>query len=600
MGLFKSKGKHAQKAYTLSEVVEPEKAEEAAEAEAAADAAEEAVEDAAEAQPDTAEAADEENAAEHDTEAKDEGVAKTADETAADETEDGEAGEEAAEEPFDPTNLDNFKDPETGAYVPVTSEGVVLQKKTPVGKVVGITCGTIIGVLLVAYIAGAVVFMGRFLPNTTVAGQDISMMPNEEVAQLLDDMVDNYSLDITGTEFNYHADAKDVGLSVDSQGVVDAMHADLNPWTWPALLAQDSHDETDVLTVSYDTKKYDYKVVRAVSEFNKEAVAPTDATIAYNEELKKFTIVEEVPGTQYDSHAVLADMNKAVASLEPKVKLTSDDLIQPNVFRDDERLVTSAEMATGLVSAHVTLTMAGMEVAKIDGSNLSQFIRMDENMGVTLDDAALDEWITNLSNSFDTVGSERTYTRPDGKEITISGGAYGWITDASGLKDQVVEAVKSGQTVTVDIPCEQEAKAYNGPGKPDWGNRYIDVDLSEQYVRFYGDDGSIIWESACISGSPDGEHNTWPGVWYITNKESPSKLIGYLPSGQKEYETTVSYWMAFEGNGIGLHDATWQPAFGGSMYAEGYGSHGCVNLPYDAAASLYDIAEWGEVVIAHY
>ena len=89
-------------------------------------------------------------------------------------------------------------------------------------------------------------------------------------------------------------------------------------------------------------------------------------------------------------------------------------------------------------------------------------------------------------------------------------------------------------------------------------------------------------------------------MWYITNKQAPSKLIGYLPSGEKEYETTVAYWMAFEGNGIGLHDATWQPSFGGSMYASGYGSHGCVNLPYDAAESLYSITEVGDCVIAHY
>lgn len=582
MSLFKSKGKHAQKTSDEPQYIEIEETE-------------------------SAEAAD--NFAAEDEQASKPLIEELPvvedepDEPEADsDIQDFESPEDSAEvaKTFDSHDLSNYKDPETGAYIPVTSEGVVLQKKkNRVGKVVGITFGAIIGALLIIYIAGAVVFMGRFFPNTSIAGHDISMMPNDEVAQVLQKAVDDYSLDIVGNGYNYHADSKDLGMSVDTESVIAAMHADLNPWTWPALVFQSNHDETDMLTVSSDQRKYDYKIVRSISEYNKEATPPVDATISYDEKLKKFTIVNEVPGTQYDSHVILADMNKTIKSLEPRIKLTSEHLIQPNVFSTDERLINSAELATGLVSAHVTLTMAGQEVSVIDGSNLSSFIRMDDNLGVTLDEEALDQWVTDLSNGFDTVGTERTYTRPDGKKITISGGAYGWSTDSSALKDEVVEAVKTGGTATIDIPCDQTAAVYNGPGKPDWGNRYIDVDLSEQYVRFYDGD-SVIWESACISGSPDGEHNTWPGVWYITNKESPSKLIGYLPSGQKEYETTVAYWMAFEGNGIGLHDATWQPSFGGSMYANGYGSHGCVNLPYDAAASLYEIANWGEVVIAHY
>ena len=38
--------------------------------------------------------------------------------------------------------------------------------------------------------------------------------------------------------------------------------------------------------------------------------------------------------------------------------------------------------------------------------------------------------------------------------------------------------------------------------------------------------------------------------------------------------------------GIGFHDATWRSAFGGNIY-EYSGSHGCVNLPPNAAKSLY-------------
>ena len=52
-------------------------------------------------------------------------------------------------------------------------------------------------------------------------------------------------------------------------------------------------------------------------------------------------------------------------------------------------------------------------------------------------------------------------------------------------------------------------------------------------------------------------------------------LKGTNLDGSK-YESTVQYWMPFVGNVIGMHDADWQPYFGGTRYQDGGGSHGCV------------------------
>ena len=40
-------------------------------------------------------------------------------------------------------------------------------------------------------------------------------------------------------------------------------------------------------------------------------------------------------------------------------------------------------------------------------------------------------------------------------------------------------------------------------------------------------------------------------------------------------------------DGQGLHDAPWRGSFGGSIYLTN-GSHGCVNLPADAARQIYE------------
>lgn len=64
-----------------------------------------------------------------------------------------------------------------------------------------------------------------------------------------------------------------------------------------------------------------------------------------------------------------------------------------------------------------------------------------------------------------------------------------------------------------------------------------------------------------------------------------------------EYETPVKYWMPFNG-GVGFHDASWQPTFGGSRYLTN-GSHGCVNMPPEMAGKLFDLISAGTPVVVH-
>ena len=62
-------------------------------------------------------------------------------------------------------------------------------------------------------------------------------------------------------------------------------------------------------------------------------------------------------------------------------------------------------------------------------------------------------------------------------------------------------------------------------------------------------------------------------------------MEGYNRDGSK-YSSFVDYWMRFY-EGVGFHDATWRSQFGGNIYLTN-GSHGCVNMPKDAAIILYE------------
>ncbi len=466
------------------------------------------------------------------------------------------------------------------------------------GKVVAIVIGVFVAILAIIYVAGAIFFMGRFFPNTFTGDTDLSMRPVSEVQQQLDQAISDYELTVTGQGFRLELNAEETGISADTAAVVESMHADANPWAWPLELFG-THDETDKLAASYNESGLEETVRTAVDEFNADKSAAVDATIAFDESLGAFAVVPEQPGTALDGDAVVKAVDEAVVSLERSVKLTSEDLQQPTVLSTEPRLKEAADKANSMITADLTLTMAGDVAAEVNASQISQWIVLDENLDASLSQEALTAWVDELTAACNTVGTERTYTRADGKVITVAGGVYGWEVDRDALLAQVQEGVAAGTVASQEIPCLSSGTAYNGVGGRDWGNRYCDIDLAEQHVYFYDESGALIWESDCVSGTPDEENSTSVGVFWLNAKESPSLLIGYK-DGKKWYESPVEYWMPFDGNVIGLHDADWQPAFGGNLYAEGYGSHGCVNLPVDKAGELYNIIQPGDCVVSHW
>ena len=112
---------------------------------------------------------------------------------------------------------------------------------------------------------------------------------------------------------------------------------------------------------------------------------------------------------------------------------------------------------------------------------------------------------------------------------------------------------------------------------------YVEIDTTRQNVWMYVN-GDCIVDTPCVTGNYPNRH-TPSGIFFLTYKAENTYLKGTNDDGSK-YSSHVNYWLPFNG-GIGLHDATWRKKFGGTIY-KGNGSHGCVNLPLSAAATIYE------------
>lgn len=122
-------------------------------------------------------------------------------------------------------------------------------------------------------------------------------------------------------------------------------------------------------------------------------------------------------------------------------------------------------------------------------------------------------------------------------------------------------------------------------------NTYVDVDLTNQRVTYFKDKKSVFYVP-CVTGNPNKGNGTPVGIYKIKAHTNGKRLKG------KTWDVWVNKWMRFTDTAIGLHDASWRRSFGGNIYKSN-GSHGCVNLPADAASYLFDEVNVGTYVIVH-
>ena len=171
-------------------------------------------------------------------------------------------------------------------------------------------------------------------------------------------------------------------------------------------------------------------------------------------------------------------------------------------------------------------------------------------------------------------------------------GSYGWKIDQTAEADELTKLMEEEPHMERTPIFAQEADSWeNG----DMGDTYVEVDLTKQHLWMYKE-GKLIVESDFVSGTMTPARVTPPGIFRLYYKKSPAVLRSTKPGDS--YETPVSFWMPFNG-GIGFHDATWQAYFGGDRYTYA-GSHGCINMPLDAAATLYSIIDTNVPIVSFY
>jgi lipoprotein-anchoring transpeptidase ErfK/SrfK len=119
--------------------------------------------------------------------------------------------------------------------------------------------------------------------------------------------------------------------------------------------------------------------------------------------------------------------------------------------------------------------------------------------------------------------------------------------------------------------------------------RRIEVDISDQHAYLF-ENGAIVYSYAISSGLPG--HDTDLGQFRIYAKVALQNM-GDRELIKADYFTPDVPWISYFNGDEALHGAYWHHNFGHRM------SHGCVNMPVDAAKLVYDWAPIGTEVWVH-
>ncbi len=439
--------------------------------------------------------------------------------------------------------------------------------------------------LAIVYFGGVHYFKRRFLPNTVINYTNAGFSTIDELDKKLQEPLRDYSLEVVAREGERHIiRARDVDLHYKLDKSIDTVLATQEVYKWPMYLFKKNPYKVPV-TVEMDNYKLDY----VLSNYNcltessfKEA---RDAYIASYSNAEGYVIEKEYDGTRLDVDKAKETIKSSLTALKIIDDLDADGLYDFAKIKEDDAHLLSAQ---DILNKHAATVINYVGGAVLNGERISQWIGIDNEGNLILDEGGIRAFVDELAEKYDTLGKTRVFKTTDAREVEILAKKYGWQVDKEGEFQAIKASILAGEQVDREPLFSSRAVSLEGN---DFGNTYVEIDLGNQKLYYYVD-GQLTLSSDIVSGALWGGRKTPAGLYKVNYKARNVVLRG------PDYAAPVRYWMPFNG-GIGMHDANWRSSFGGGIYKSG-GSHGCINMPSSSAKALYDIINKDCPVICYY
>ena len=447
-------------------------------------------------------------------------------------------------------------------------------------------------------------YSGRALPGTSVAGTSVAGMTRDQVVSTVNQRADATNVTLTVEGKTTKASLNEAGISVDADETADA--AMKGSTSFPAFVSAlfSERDIEPVVTVSEESIKK--LAASANSTLTSEM---KDASVIVAQDGQSFTVTPAQMGNGVSADDVAAAVKQAGATLTSVTQDVSVHQMEPSITTENAQ--AAAEKANALLETNIEIS-DGIDTFSAERSDKVQWVEF-----LTKDDGSLDtpsistvkvaDWVNALAATTDVKPQNRVdNVDSSGNVLTVAR------EGKKGLKTNNTEQV------TKDIIAAMtDGKAYEGlfhyddvePGSETKqvaegtenlvyqaaeGEKWVDISLADNSVTAYIGGKVAGGPYYMVPGAPDTP--TVTGTFHVYLKYDVQTMRGENADGTK-YETEGVPWVTYFTGSYAMHGAPWRSSFGWSGYG---GSHGCVNMPVDAAKFIYDWTDMGDTVVVHY
>jgi hypothetical protein len=442
----------------------------------------------------------------------------------------------------------------------------------------------IVTAIIFTYLLIAIFFTNHFFFNTEINGINLSLKSYEEAPDILKKSINDYKLQIIERDEKIEEIlGKDIGLQYNEKNSISNVQDRQASLKWiVGLIKKQNYNIGDL--VDYNNENLNNKI-KELDCLNKDIIEPKNVGFKYSN--GSYELIEEVYGNKVKKEKLYEAIENSILNGEVKIDLNEKLCYEnPEYTVNSEKAMIAKDILNKYVSTKITY-LFGDKSEVLDGSRINEWLSVDDNLEVIINEKSVKDYVLELSAKYNTVGIARNFKSSTGKMVEVKGGYYGWKINYVAETRMLLENIKLGAILEKEPIYTQ--KGLNRD-EDDIGDTYVEINLTSQHLWFYKD-GKLIAQGDVVTGDPGKGYSTKLGTYMLNYKQKEATLRG------QNYEAKVTYWMPFNGN-IGIHDASWRYSFGGKIY-KGNGTHGCVNSPSYLAKTIFENIDEGTPVICY-
>ena len=475
----------------------------------------------------------------------------------------------------------------------------------------------VIACLLVALGAacggGVWFFQDHVLPGTTLWGNSVTGKTEQEIADLINEQVDN-----TAVRAKYQGQSatftlKDLGIEVDGEAIAsDVINAQRGDAWWQQYAFWITHD----VAPQINPELADGSVVDKA--LNIDAQEPVDAQVALNDNNSGFNVIVGENGQGANATSIAKQAISTVESLgsvQPQTVRVELDVTEPtitNAIADEAK--TTLET---LVNNAVAIKVADKDIATVNASMLGSAMHTDANQQSKLKDNE----VRNGYVVFDADKLQQYYDeqikpnlkleREDKKVVVNNAGevlsteteghdgiviADGADTEVGARLAQVLATGTGSVNVDGKVDPKQEVKVTHR----------VVIDLSDRKLYAYENDtvvkalnvvvaegnDNVTGECVGMMCTPTGDFN----VWQKLPSQDMSGTLNLADGTVETWDVKDVGFVNYFSSGCAIHRIAGGYVADAVMPSIANGSHGCVGIGWDVAEWFYNWCNMGTSV----